>query len=179
MPAIVTFDPVALRIVEISTGGDNVLQVQEIYSEWKDWMLSDAQNMGHPPAFEVVQSPDLPSGSTPAPYSLLANGWKIRPAELDHRLTLVGNIFATTGDSIAVPTLGTFNVLVEIEVSPQALVVPGALSAAQQAYLLEVWQRAGLDAANPIVLDQAAGTITGPGWTLTMTGAATKTIARS
>jgi hypothetical protein len=44
--------------------------------------------------------------------------WKFRPAEYDHRLTLVGNMFSDpAGESVIVPTNGTFTVLVEQRVS--------------------------------------------------------------
>ena len=55
MVDVVTFDPIALVMTEISVGGDNVLDVLEIYSEWKDWILADAgPRLGFPKAFTPV-----------------------------------------------------------------------------------------------------------------------------
>lgn len=117
MPDVVTFDPVNLRIIEIDAAGDNELDVVEIYSEWKAWqLLSD--NAKHPPAFRFVGgdpiSPTQDLGST----FFLTNGWKIRPAESSHKLTLVGNIFTDpAGESVFVNTLGAFTVNTETRVS--------------------------------------------------------------
>lgn len=44
--------------------------------------------------------------------------WKLRPAERNHKLTLVGNCFYDpAGISVVTPTLGTFTVLIEMRVS--------------------------------------------------------------
>jgi hypothetical protein len=48
----------------------------------------------------------------------LTNGWRIRPAERDHKLTLVGNIFVDGGEGSAfVAVLGPYTVHTETKVS--------------------------------------------------------------
>jgi hypothetical protein len=48
----------------------------------------------------------------------LINGWRIRPAERSHKLTLVGNCFTNPeGFSVTVPTVGAFTVNIESKVS--------------------------------------------------------------
>lgn len=121
MPAIVTFDPLSFPpiITEINTGlSSNSLDIREIYSEWKDWVLADPSRLGYPPAFRVVGGdPISDTDSLGSTFFLLAP-WKIRPAEYDHRLTLVGNIFTDpAGESPVVPTLGGYTIAVEYEVS--------------------------------------------------------------
>lgn len=119
MAAIVTFDPVNLRIVEINTGSPavNTLSAAEIYSEWKDWLLSDFQNMGYPPAFSQIAEEFSPTEDI-GPYFFLINGWKIRPAEYAHKLIVDGNLISQpTTESIFVPTLGAFNAHTETKVS--------------------------------------------------------------
>jgi hypothetical protein len=118
MADVVTFDPDNLRIIEISAGGDNELSVVEIYSEWKDWLLADPARLAYPQAMRYVGgdaiSPTQDLGST----FFLLNGWRIRPAELTHKLTLVGNLFTDpAGESVFVPTLAAFNVNTETRVS--------------------------------------------------------------
>lgn len=124
MADVVTFDPINLRIVEISAGGDNELDVVEIYSEWKQWLLDDPSRLGHPAAFRAVGGdPTSPSESLGIAY-FLQNGWKIRPAELNHKLTLVGDLFYDpAGQSCFVPTLGAFTVNTETRLSNLVRVV--------------------------------------------------------
>lgn len=118
MPAVVTFTVDPYRIVEISAGGDNELNWQEIYSEWKEWVIT---NPGHPQAFHyegaAVINPN--TGEETGTTFFLHGPWKFRPAELDHRLTLVGNIYSTNppGEPVIVPVLGPYTVAVELKVS--------------------------------------------------------------
>ena len=96
MPAVVTFDGPTRTITEIAGGIDNTLDVQEIYSEWKEWVrLSD--NAKYLPAFRTIGGdPVSPTQNAGITYFLL-NGWLIVPADLDHQLTLVGNIVPDGG----------------------------------------------------------------------------------
>lgn len=115
--AIVTFDPATLRIVEIGVGGDNELEWAEVYSNWKTWAaLSD--NIKYPPAFRVVGGDPISGTQDLGSTFFMMYPWKFRPAELSHRLTLVGNLFSDpAGANVIVPTLGTYTVLVEQRVS--------------------------------------------------------------
>lgn len=122
MPAIVTFITPALGpniIEEISTGGDNEIDVLEIFSEWKDWILADAgARLGLPQAFTVIGGePKSPTKEVGQSFFLHPE-WKFRPANLDHRVVLVGDIQVLGGvGSIVVPTVGAFTALVEVETS--------------------------------------------------------------
>lgn len=118
MPAIVTFDPINLVIQEIDGYGDNELLWQEIYSEWKDWLLADIARLGYPQAFRYVGADPISPTQNLGTTFFLMNGWKIRPSERDHKLTLVGNCFIEGGvGSVVVPTVGTYTVLIEMRVS--------------------------------------------------------------
>lgn len=115
MPDIVTFDPTLKHIVEIDTGGDNELDVKEIYSEWKVW---SQQNPKWLPAMSVIGgdplTPELDLGST----FFLENGWRFRPAERNHRVTLVGNLWTREpGEDPSVDTLAPYRVTVQQRVS--------------------------------------------------------------
>jgi len=117
MPAIVTFDGVNKIITEISAAGDNELDVVEVYSEWKEWVTT-SDNSKYLQAFTPVGGdPITPTQSLGITY-FLENGWRIRPAELDHKLTLVGNIFTREpGASVFLPTIGAYTVNTETRVS--------------------------------------------------------------
>lgn len=112
MAAIVTFDFDDRIITEISASGDNELNVDEIYSEWKI-AAQLTNNLAVEIAFSTVGP--LVIGEVGASF-FLENGWKIRPAELDHELILVGNLFSVIGSPI-IPTTGGFTVLVSIKFS--------------------------------------------------------------
>lgn len=117
MAAVVTFDPINRRIVEISASGDNELNLFEIYSEWKEW-VKIGDNAKHSQAFRTVGGdPTSATGALGVAYFLL-NNWRIRPAELSHKLIIVGDLFTDPfGFSAFVDTLGAFTVNTETRVS--------------------------------------------------------------
>jgi hypothetical protein len=117
MPAVVTFDPLTLRIIEISAAGDNILNLDEIYSEWKVFVKT-GDNAKHPQAFRFVGGDQTEASSFLGVTYFLLNGWRIRPAELSHKLTVEGNLRTDPfGSSAFVDTLGSFTVSVETEFS--------------------------------------------------------------
>ncbi len=114
MANIVTFDPIELRIIEIDTGGNNVIDIVEIYSEWKDWILADLSRLGYPQAFDEVGGNPISQTRSLGVTFFLLNGWKIRPAERDHQLVINGNLFTVpAGQRRTVPTLGDYTVEIE------------------------------------------------------------------
>lgn len=118
MPAIVTFDTSGpYRIVENSVGGDNELSWLEVYSEWKVWSaLSD--NLKYPPAFRILGGDATGPTEALGATFFMQPPWKFKPAELHHRLTMVGNLYYEGGvENPVVPTDGTWTVLVEAKVS--------------------------------------------------------------
>lgn len=117
MPAVVTFDGPNKIITEIAGGTENELDVIEIYSEWKEWtMLSDNLKFLH--AFGVVGGDPITPTQNLGSTFFMENGWRVRPAELSHKLTLVGNIFTREpGESVFIATIGAFTVNTETRVS--------------------------------------------------------------
>lgn len=123
MPDIVAFHPElhppTIEILDPVGNGDIVVDVQEIYSEWKDWNLSDAARLGYPPSL-LYRGKDPTNADatefTGTTYFLLPP-WKIRPAERNHRLTLVGNLKVPDGTSPIIPTLSSYTVVVAYETS--------------------------------------------------------------
>lgn len=118
MPAIVTFDGPNRRIIEISAGAVNELDLTEIYSEWKEWVKASPSNAAIEPAFRQVGGDPISGTEDLGSVFFLMNGWKIRPAELNHKLTINGDLFTEpAGESAFVPTIGPYTVNVETKVS--------------------------------------------------------------
>lgn len=123
--ADVTFDGTA-RLIIVNTG-ITTLDATDIYSWWKQWISDLSYNGLNPgnaewlPAFSTIGGEPVSAGVSVAAYYFLINGWRIRPYEGEHQLTINGNLYVEGGvDSIVVPTLGNYNVLVTTQVSPQS-----------------------------------------------------------
>jgi hypothetical protein len=111
-------DPANKRIILDVTDAT----AQSIYSAWVDWLvLSD--NSKYLPAFRSTGGDDLGGGISIPAYYFLTNGWRVRPMESNHTLTITGNLFVDGGGNPIVPTLGTFNVLTKLVVPVQAQTV--------------------------------------------------------
>ena len=98
-----------------------------LYSRWKDWStLSD--NLKYEPAFEnSVGGNPLGGGVFLGSYYFLTNGWKIRPQEADHTLTIEGNLFSVPDTAgLFVNTLGAYNVIISMRTSSLTQQVSGA-----------------------------------------------------
>jgi len=88
-----------------------------IWSRWVDW---HASNGNWPLAFRQVGGDDLGGGLSIPPYFFLLNGWRVRPMESSHNLTITGNLFVDGGGVPVVATVGTFQVNVNYTVPVQA-----------------------------------------------------------
>jgi hypothetical protein len=109
------FDPGAKQII-LET--DSV-SATTLWSRWVDWFLTGS-NSQWDPAFRQVGGDDLGSGLLIPPYFFLLNGWRIRPREANHNLTITGNLFVDGGGVPVGPTLGVYQVNVNYTVPVQA-----------------------------------------------------------
>lgn len=98
------------------TLGTTVLDVQDAYSRWKDWVI-DSDNAKYLQALSVVGGDPTVSGMFLGTTFFLENGWKFRPQEASHTLVVNGNLYSRDGSNPFVQTLGTYNVLVSMRVS--------------------------------------------------------------
>ena len=114
----IIFDPATKRIILDSTSVTAV----ELYSRWVDWAAT-SDNAKYGMVFRQVGSDDLGGGISIPPYLFLQNGWRIRPMEANHDLTIIGNIFVEEGGSPIVNTLGSFQINARSTVAIQAQVV--------------------------------------------------------
>lgn len=97
----------------------------DIYSEWKEWFKTGS-NSRYPLAFaqSVGGNPTSPTESLDGYYFLRNDlGWRIRPAEEDANIELVGNLFGQdTTLPIVISTVGNFTVLIQIKLTSRAIV---------------------------------------------------------
>ncbi len=109
----ITFDGPNKRII-LSTAS---VTAAEIWSAWVDWHPA---NTKWPLAFSLVGGIPLGGGLYIPPYFFLLNGWRVRPMESSHNLTITGNLFVDGGGVPVVSTLGTYQVNVNYTVPVQA-----------------------------------------------------------
>ena len=89
----------------------------QIWSAWVDWHEANQQ---WPLAFQLVGGNALGGGLFIPPYFFLMNGWRVRPMEASHNLTITGNLFVDGGGVPVVGTLGTYQVNANYTVPVQA-----------------------------------------------------------
>lgn len=110
------------KIISLSIG-TTTLSVHDLYSRWKDWVLT-SDNSKYALAFTSVGGDTIDAGAgTSVPlYAFLENGWKIRPQEANHTLNVVDGILLVQGGGDPfVATLGSYNIRVNFQQPVQAI----------------------------------------------------------
>ena len=113
MPIVI--DPATKRLILDSAS----VTAQAVYVAWVDWVAT-SDNAKYLPAFSAVGGDALGGGLFIPPYYFLRNGWRVRPMESNHNLTITGNLFVDGGGVPVVGTLGTYQVNVNYTVPVQA-----------------------------------------------------------
>lgn len=156
----ISFDGATKRIVLDSAAAS----AAEIWSRWVDWHAANTQ---WPLAFTLVGGQALGGGLFIPPYFFLLNGWRVRPMESNHNLTITGNLFVDGGGVPVVSTLGTYQVNVNYTVPVQAQGIstsggtaPTAaeVAAAVWAYAIREMSVSGNSAAAAAILAAAQAT---------------------
>ena len=111
-----TFDGANKRVILNSTS----VTASEIWSRYMDWLAADSNNAKWGLAMTQIGGDDLGSGLYVPIYVFLQNGWRVRPMESSHQLTITGNLFVAEGGSPLVNTLGNYNVIAQYTVPVQA-----------------------------------------------------------
>ena len=97
-----TFDGASKLII---LTGTTTLDLVDLHARWKDWIL--AGNASVVPAFRAVGG-DIPAIPL---YLFLLNGWRIRPMEASHSLTVYNGLLEVDGGGEPfVDPLGNFKV---------------------------------------------------------------------
>ncbi len=132
-----TFDPTNKRI--IVDNGVTSFSAIDLYSDWKEWAILNSQ---YAPAFRVVGGDPIGGGLFVASYFFLINGWRVRPYEGNHTLTIEGNLIVDGGGVPVVPTLGAYTVSVQytVPVQAQGISVSGGSGPTASEIAQEVWQ---------------------------------------
>jgi len=109
----ITFDP-ANKIIQLDSFLVSVNQIWTAFSDWS--VLNDNLKYG-------VGITQLGGDPPVALYLFLQAGWRVRPIEADGITTITGNLLVQgTGSPIA-PTIGNFQVLVNLETPVQATAI--------------------------------------------------------
>ena len=114
----ISFDGAA-KLITLSSGS---LDLADLWSRWKDWLLSG--HAGYVRAFDTVGGEPIdPIAGTLVPlYLFLLNGWKIRPQEASHTLTVAGGtLLVSGGGDPFVNTLGNYTVRINYQQPVQAI----------------------------------------------------------
>ncbi|MCK5019962.1 MAG: hypothetical protein KAS32_23105 [Candidatus Peribacteraceae bacterium] len=97
--------------VTLDSGITEVDIVDDVYSAWKEWMLTSSLNRRYPPAFRSDGGNPLSSIINQGSYIFLNNigGWRIKPPEEDITVYLTGNLAVEdTSLPAFIPTTGTY-----------------------------------------------------------------------
>ena len=110
------------KLITLSAG-TITLSVRDLWSRWVDWFLTD-DNSKYLPAFQQVGGDDIDeSAGTKIPiYVFLMNGWKIKPQEADHTLTVSDGILLVNGGGDPFnDTVGAYVVRINYQQPVQAI----------------------------------------------------------
>jgi hypothetical protein len=111
------------RVITITN--QTVMSVRDVYSRWADWM-AQSDNAKYLPAFNPVggQAIDAANGTSIPIYAFLQNGWKIKPQESNHTLSVNDGVLLVDGggDPFVNPT-GSFVVRINYQQPVQAITV--------------------------------------------------------
>ena len=103
------------KIITVNTAIIDI-DVDDVYSRWKDWVLL-SDNSKFLEAISVVGGDPITGIRNLGATFFLENGWKLRPDEPNHTLTVNGNLFTRDESSPFITTIGTFQVLINLNTS--------------------------------------------------------------
>lgn len=104
---------------------DTELDVKDLWSRWVDWVAT-SDNSKYLPAMSQTGGNDIDVGAgTSIPiYIFLENGWKVKPKEANHTLTVTNGILLTSDGSTPYQnTTGSYNVVIRDQQPVQAITV--------------------------------------------------------
>jgi hypothetical protein len=151
-----TFDGVN-KVISLNTG-TVTMSVRDVYSRWVDWFISTDGNQKYLPAFLTVGGDviDANAGTSIPIYGFLVNGWRIRPQEADHTLTVNDGILLVSGGGDPfLNTLGDHIVRINYQQPVQAITVNTA-GGGGSAYTLEQIADAVWSSANRTLTQKVA-----------------------
>tara|TARA_R110002074_G_scaffold105742_5_gene228425 strand:- start:4429 stop:4980 length:552 start_codon:yes stop_codon:yes gene_type:complete len=116
-----TFD-CANKVIQLDT--TSTLEMGDLYSRWKDIIISDLTITGCKQALRVIKEP-LQGSAFLGPYYFLMNDWQIRPLDSPHELVVDGTLVqdeTSTVQSFKLDNLtAVVSIVREIAVSVQVI----------------------------------------------------------
>jgi len=103
------------KIIELEIADGASVNVIDIYSAWKDWVLSGYAQ--YPQAMSAVGGDPITVILSLGGTFFMENDWKIRPYEGDQELEIIGNLYTRDESNPIIPTVGSYRVLVTTRVS--------------------------------------------------------------
>lgn len=130
------------KIITLSSGTTS-FDVKDLWSRWVDWQkLSD--NSKYLPAFSQLGGDDIDqtNGISVPIYIFVKNGWKIKPQEANHTLSVTGGVLVVDGggDPFA-DTTGSYNVRIVYQQPVQAITVATGGGGGSAPTVDQIWQR--------------------------------------
>lgn len=138
-----TYDP-PNRLFILKTGVIDFDVVVDLYSDAKeDWLSDTLLNKFKFPLL-AIGGQSIGGGRVISPYIMIRYGWKVRPQEADHTLTVAGNLITDDESSPFAAVLGDYQVIIKSIVSSNSLTASGtALSPSDLASIINgVWDEA-------------------------------------
>lgn len=115
------------KTMTLSTGTTSI-NVLDVWSRWVDWFLT-GDNSKYPVAFQQVGGDDIDAtaGTSIPIYAFLMNGWKLKPQEANHTLSVSGGILLVNGGGDPfMNTTGAYTVRINYQQPVQAITVSTA-----------------------------------------------------
>ena len=115
-----TFDATN-KLIILSTGTTR-FDLADLWSDWKDWIYSGNAGAARAQDYVGGEPIDSSAGTLVPMYLFLLNGWKIRPYEGDHTLSVTGGTLVVSGGGDPfVSTLGDYTVRILYQQPVQAI----------------------------------------------------------
>lgn len=146
----VTFDGIN-KLINVNVGETELFFDTDVYFPFKNWIID---NFNFYNAIQKIGGETVLANQIYASYAfILMNGWKIKPFNSQHILTIKSNVYSYDGSQIYITTL---NVIVNVETD-----VSGGLTLSQSNNLsqistqvTEVWKLLGLDNTSPVFVSK-------------------------
>ncbi|QQG41625.1 MAG: hypothetical protein HYV90_05735 [Candidatus Woesebacteria bacterium] len=143
MAAKMTYDA-PNKLFILNTGVVDFDVVVDLYSDAKeDWLSDPLLNKFRFPIV-AIGGQAIGGGRVISPYIMLRYGWKVRPHEADHTLTVAGNLITDDETTPFASVLGNYQVVIKSIVSSNSLTAAGtALSSSDLTSIISgVWDEA-------------------------------------
>ena len=114
----------ATKVITL-TAGTTTMSVRDVWSRWVDWWLT-SDNSKYQVAFTTVggNDVDVSAGTSIPIYAFLMNGWRIKPQESSHTLTVTDGILLVDGGGDPFnSTIGAYVVQINYQQPVQAITV--------------------------------------------------------